>query len=275
MLDDFALEFRSGSIPTPFTLAGVFNGIELACGEITVLGAPPSTGKTAMALQIVFELLAANPDVPVYIANAESSFRTIAIRELSRRTKISGSRIRRNATDPTERESIEEALSAMRSEMRGFRWLDGEVGFASLNTLRGQPPGVIVIDYLQKFVPGGSDLKTGIASLMSLLRSLAFEGWCVLCLSATNRASNGDGKAGMAAFRDSSEIEFNADAAYVLEDEEPESQGTSRKLKLRCVKNRHGSRDERLLTFNAEHCSFEFRNDFAADFMPDCFGGSE
>lgn len=264
LLDDFTLEFRSGSIPKPFDLIGVFNGIELAPGEITIVGAPPSTGKTAMALQVCFELVAANPDVGIYVANAESSFRTIAIRELARRTHISGGKIRRNLLDDQERAKIEVAITSMRSAMAGFRWLDGDIGFGCLQTLHGVVPGVLLIDYLQKFCPGGCDLRSGIAQLMALLRSLTFDGWSVLCLSATNRASIE--KATMAAFRDSSEIEFNADACYLLEDEDPESQDARKNLKLRCVKNRHGSRDERLLTFDAACCAFELRNEFAADF---------
>jgi hypothetical protein len=111
----------------------------------------------------------------------------------------------------------------------------------------------------------------GIESVMDHLRAYAEGGWAVIALSATKRTEGGKHdatKLDQAAFRGSSEIEFQADAAYVLRDQSGGAEG-DRDMLLDCVKNRHGRRGSIDLRFIAGEMRFESRIqpfDFGEDF---------
>ena len=88
---------------------------------------------------------------------------------------------------------------------------------------------------------------------------LAKSGWAVLCLSATRRPTNTKEAQDVSqfCFRDSSEIEFNADSCYVLQDNGQD--GTDehiRHVNLVCAKNRHGSKQSKGLIFDMERSEF-------------------
>ena len=90
--------------------------------------------------------------------------------------------------------------------------------------LRSEPPGLVIVDYLQKFAPADKDVRQGVGEVVSGMRMLAKAGWAVLCLSSTARNKDGkhDSKSlSLSSFKESGEIEFNADSAYVLVDNGP------------------------------------------------------
>ena len=81
-----------------------------------------------------------------------------------------------------------------------------------------EKPGIVVVDYLQRFRGSDRDARTGVDEVCGTLRTIATAGWSVLAMSATTRQHGGhDPKAlSISSFKESGEIEFNADAAYVL-----------------------------------------------------------
>jgi replicative DNA helicase len=75
---------------------------------------------------------------------------------------------------------------------------------------------------------------------MSLIRRFADAGSCVFVVSALSRQKNSQGRSGydadsltMAAFRDSSEIEFGVDDAYILTTGQEATERTLKHLKAR------------------------------------------
>jgi replicative DNA helicase len=103
-------------------------------------------------------------------------------------------------------------------------------------------PQILVLDYLQRFQSSASsdDRRGGLDHSMSLIRKFADAGSCVFVVSALSRQKNSQGRSGydaetltMAAFRDSSEIEFGTDDAYILTTGKEPSERVLKHLKSR------------------------------------------
>ena len=85
---------------------------------------------------------------------------------------------------------------------------------------------------------------------MDALRRLCDAGMAVLAVSAVNRSNYGK-DAALAAFRESSELEYGADSAWLLIRE-----GDSPAVTLRCVKNRHGRLEDVQVLFDGSKQEF-------------------
>ena len=103
-------------------------------------------------------------------------------------------------------------------------------------------PQILVLDYLQRFQSSasGDDRRGGLDQSMSLTRKFADAGSSVFVVSALSRQKNAQGRSGydaetvtMASFRDSSEIEFGLDDAYILTTSEESSERVLKHLKSR------------------------------------------
>ncbi|MDM4014690.1 DnaB-like helicase C-terminal domain-containing protein [Roseiconus lacunae] len=250
-----------------YKLGPALDGFEIGPSLIAGLIAPPNGGKTALAGQVAFETLEHNPDIPVVIANAETGFEALLKRELTGRTNVPSKALRlANLTDAqiAEIESAAadiESLAADRLHVLpishcktdGLKRIQGEV-----------KPGLLVVDYLQKFADRGKDLRIAINDVVDQLRVMASEGWAILALSATTRVSGSGGsshdssKLTLASFKESGEIEFNLDSAYILRDQgDVDGDKAVRRVLLDCVKNRHDEKPEKKLTFNMRRMRFE------------------
>ena len=271
ILDDLFVRVVTGQMPKLLRLGDALDGIEIGGGLVTVLGAPPGAGKTTLAMQLAFEAMQFQPELRVTIANAETGLDVLMRKELSRRASISQKKLRFGDLDDIEKQILERAVADLKPIVSRMESLDEPCVLIQLERLLDQEPGLLVLDYLQKYAPPG-DTKAGITLVMQVLRRFARAGWAVLALSATARtiARGGSGhdssKLNQASFRDSSEIEFNSDAAYILCDKEPEgSRNAIRQTELVCFKNRFGEKESRKLTFDMPKACFEFStvDDFA------------
>ncbi len=271
ILDDLFVRVVTGQMPKLLQLGDALDGIEIGGGLVTVLGAPPGAGKTTLAMQVAFESMQFQPELRVTIANAETGLDVLMRKELSRRASISQKKLRFGDLDDIEKQILERAVTDLKPIVSRMESLDEPCVLIQLERLLDQEPGLLILDYLQKYAPPG-ETKAGITSVMQVLRRFARAGWAVLALSATARtvAKGGSGhdssKLNQASFRDSSEIEFNSDAAYILCDKEPEgSRNAIRHTELVCFKNRFGEKESRKLTFDMPKACFEFStvDDFA------------
>jgi hypothetical protein len=96
---------------------------------------------------------------------------------------------------------------------------------------------------------------------MDYLRRLTAIGHAVLCVSATKRDKDGqhnDASLGLSSFRESGEIEYGADSAYVLvkNNNQPKAANGHREMILKHVKNRHAEQSDIELLFDKGNCSF-------------------
>lgn len=264
IIDSLFELISTGKMTQLLALGPALNGLEIGPGLVTVLGAPPGAGKTTLAMQVAFENLLHNPGFRVVVANRESSMEVLLQRELARQTGVSSKAIRFGTCNATELAKLKKAVDELRPLLTRMSSLDEPGELLMLMRLLSEEPGLLILDYIQKFAPPG-EAKVGVTAVMTMCRLFARAGWAVLALSATARTQT-KGKSTQdslqltqASFRDSSEIEFQADAAYLLRDMEKKAAAKVRATLIECVKNRHGEKNHKLLAFNMPKSCFELR----------------
>ena len=234
-------------------------------GKLTVIGAPPATGKTALVNQIAFEVLATYPDVSVVLANCEMDIRSILLREVSRQSKVMHQHLGAGTWDHVDLDRIESAAEFMNNILPRCRYMEGPFDCESLSKLTTHAPGILIVDYLQKFRANEIEARTGVDAVISLLRTLTLNGWAVIALSSTSRQQGGKNGGhshqglSMSSYKESGEIEFNADAAYLLRDMSTDPTSKRKEIQLDCVKNRNAAPHQIELTFFGDYMQFEIR----------------
>ncbi|TWT69354.1 replicative DNA helicase [Crateriforma conspicua] len=256
------LERREGDVL--YDAGSPFRGFECGPKKITIAGAGPGAGKTAMAMQFVFQLLENDPKVRVFLANAETDFEKLLEREITRRSGVPARAIRFADLTDEQFNEIKAAADQIEPLCKRIESMQPPFTLDSLEKQCGEDPGLLVLDYLQKFSPG-DDPRLGTNTVMAELRHMASQGWGVLALSSTTRAKSKNGTGhdaanlSMASFKESGEIEFNADAAYLVKNHGPVDQDDPYvdRVVLDCVKNRHGVCQKHELIFDKPRMAFE------------------
>jgi replicative DNA helicase len=226
-------------------------------GDLIVLAARPSVGKTALALQCA--LHAAQAKHPVFFASLEQSGCQIAERALSSLAKVSLLSIRqpKKLGDEEWGRISGDAAKAI-AEMPLM--LD-ETGALTVDAICARARqcnadkrlGLIVIDYLQQIAPPKADkLADAIQIITRALKALAKElAVPVLLLCQLNR--EGDEKPLLKHLRDSGAIEQDADVVVFLH----RPQQDSRELvELTIAKQRNGACESTYLHADMEHMRF-------------------
>ncbi|MDB4809758.1 DnaB helicase C-terminal domain-containing protein [bacterium] len=77
----FLLDLNDGKQEVSYAGGTVGDDFVLAPGRITIIGAPPGAGKTALATQIAFEALDRHSELTLCIANAEMEVRELLKRD--------------------------------------------------------------------------------------------------------------------------------------------------------------------------------------------------
>ena len=261
----FMLDLTEGKQEVSYAGGTVGDDFVLAPGRITIIGAPPGAGKTALAAQIAFEAMDRHPELTLCIANAEMEVRELLKRELSRRSGIGHRTISKGlaALDEQRHEAVCVAYEELKpAAMRTWHMLT-PFNCEGLEELLYVDPGILIVDYLQKFRSSATDARAGVDEVMTCLRELAMQGWAVLAMSATTRGNSKNGghdpqSLSLSSFKESGEIEFNADAAYVLRNRS-ENDASVKEIDLDCVKNRAGAMVCVELTFCGDFMRFDRR----------------
>jgi len=260
------LERREGDIL--FDAGDPFGEFECGPGLLTVLAAGPGAGKTTLAMQYALQALEHMPELRVTVANAETGFEKLLKRELTRRSGVPSKALRFADLTQTQMEAVEQAAAAMEPLLQRVDVFEPPYSLPRIKQLLDVPPGLLVLDYLQKFSPPDKEPRVGANLVASSLRHLCHGGWGVLALSATSRQRGKGGSdhnsesLNLASLKESGEIEFNADAVYLLRDKGPVDEDDKHvvKVEVDCVKNRNGKMgwtdtifDKPRLQFRAEH----------------------
>ena len=261
----FMLDLTEGKQEVSYAGGTVGDDFVLAPGRITIIGAPPGAGKTALATQIAFEALDRHSELTLCIANAEMEVRELLKRELTRRSGVAHRTICKGlaALDEQRREAVCVAYEELVPAVIRTRHMLTPFSCEGLAELSLVDPGILIVDYLQKFKSAATDARAGVDEVMTCLRELAMLGWAVLALSATTRGNSKNGghdpqSLSLSSFKESGEIEFNADAAYVLRNKSDNSDKV-KDIDLDCVKNRAGAMGCVELTFCGDFMRFEQR----------------
>jgi replicative DNA helicase len=192
-------------------------------GELIILAARPSMGKTALALNIAEHM--ASRGEPVGVFSLEMSSSQLVQRVLASRSGVDGDRMRRNAL----RSSEFRALFAACDELRSAPMFIDDTPGLTLLQLRAkarrmkQQHGLqaIVIDYLQLMTSGqkSESRQQEVSEMSRGVKALARElDVPVICLSQLNRAAEQrEGhRPRMSDLRESGSIEQDADVIMML-----------------------------------------------------------
>jgi len=191
-------------------------------GEFAILGARPSMGKSALAMQMANHM--ARSGVPILYVSIEMSQSMVAQRLLSYTTGIDGSRLANSVLEEHEKSQLLTArqnLMSMPFYVSSHSPCDITLIRSMVSKLvRTAKIKVVFVDYLQMIDGGGGDNRTREVGVISRgLKALAKElDVAVVALSSLSRRveSRDDKRPIMSDLRESGDIESDADLVTFL-----------------------------------------------------------
>lgn len=223
-------------------------------GDFIIIGARPSVGKTAFALQIAKQL--ARKD-RVGFFTLETEPRKLATRWIAQSALINMTHLKNRQMSVGEYTAMAQANS-QDSKYCNLDFVKA-AGMTTdqiiAETIAGQY-NVIVIDYIQLIRGRGErDENQRIANISMTLHTFAQQnGIAVIALSQLSRAGQNGG--GMATLRGSGQLEQDADIVLMLELINPDDTDSDRTLSIE--KNKEGRRGHCTLRFAGQYQHFEY-----------------
>jgi len=200
----------------------------LSDGDLVVLAARPSMGKTALAINIA-EHVALNEGLPVAVFSMEMSADQLTMRVAGSIGRINHARLRNGKLNDVDWSSLTEVVEKMQHMPLHI----DETGAQTMSAIRTAVRrlarkcgklGLIVVDYLQLMTGSGEENRaTELGEISRSLKGLAKELQCpVIALSQLSRAveSRTDKRPMMSDLRESGAIEQDADTImFIYRDE--------------------------------------------------------
>lgn len=241
---------------------------EIGPGLVTLIGGAPGGGKTAFVTQIAIDALQFNPDLRLLVANCEMSEEAILNRQLARLSGVNAELIRHRRLGPAHTDRIDTGLATLETLIDRIGFLQAPFSLTNVAlTADDMGAQVVILDYLQRFTLDDEDSepRERIGRMMDALRRLASRGLAVIVVSALGRTRDragrssysGDGLS-LASFRETSELEYGADDAFILA---PIEERDPNRVRLHHFKARHGGQVTQDLLFNRGVQSFQRLNE--------------
>jgi replicative DNA helicase len=217
------------------SLTGIATGIyqldEMLCGlqrgEMVVLAARPSLGKSALMMTIA-QHLSIVERVPIAIFSLEMSREMIGDRLLASIGRVDAQRIRRNVLDADE---LHRTMQAHKEISEAPMWVDDSPGITIMQ-LRSKARrlalkhkiGAIFVDYIQLMhAPGAENRQVEVATISRGIKALARELRIpIVALSQLNRKveDRRDNRPTLSDIRESGAVEQDADVVMMLHRED-------------------------------------------------------
>lgn len=238
-------------------------------GEFAIIGARPSMGKSALALQMANSM--ARAKVPILYVSIEMSHTMVAQRLLSYATGIDGSHMANGLLEDYEKDSVRRAKENLKS-MPFFLSSQSPCNIAMIRAMatrlkRTAGIKVLFVDYLQMIDGGNTDNRTREVGIISRgLKSLAKElDIAVVALSSLSRRveSRDDKRPIMSDLRESGDIESDADLVTFLyrpmyyADQDQKIGVSEEDCEFIISKNRNGPVGTARLTFFNKKATFD------------------
>jgi replicative DNA helicase len=220
---------RIKGISTGFTKLDEMSG-GLHPGELIIVAARPSMGKTALALNMCWHV-ATRLFQPVVIFSLEMSQESLLTRMLCSAARVDSQKFRAGYLNEQERQKLRQAANTMIEapiyidDTSGVNMMDMHAKLRRLQQ-SGQKPGLVVVDYLQLMSVRGrvENRNQEVSQLSRGMKLLSKEIGCpFLVLSQLSRAPEtrqGDHRPQLSDLRESGSIEQDADlVAFIFREE--------------------------------------------------------
>lgn len=238
--------------------------IRLRPGEVTVMAARPSVGKTALAITAAISV-AQNDNIASLFCSLEMSQQELVERMLCQVGNINSYRLRHRKLSPEELDQVIEAGPPMRAlaihidDKPGQSMLQISANARRLR-LRNQI-GLVIIDYIQLVDPENrkDPRQEQVASISRRIKLLAKElAVPVLALSQLNRGVEGRSEGPrLSDLRESGAIEQDADNVILLHRPNDDDRSL---IEAHVAKQRNGPTGNAVLFFRQEMMRFENYN---------------
>ena len=218
-------------------------------------------------MQLVCEALERTPTLRALVLNVEMSAPVLLDRQLARLAGIDLTTIRHRRLGAEHADRDERGLHAL--ERLGGRLAFVNPPFDLANVAASADAfdaGLIVLDYIQRIGPPGEhgDRRGAVDATTGYLRQFADAGVAIVVVAALARSKDKAGRSSdgerlsLASFRETSELEYGADDAFILTpaDDGEGQDGPTWCVALRHLKARHAETRDIPLTFDRPHQRF-------------------
>ncbi|MGA2141324.1 MAG: replicative DNA helicase [Brevinematales bacterium] len=271
-------------LPTGFTeLDDKTSGFQN--GDLIVIAARPSMGKTAFALNIAANITKMNSDNAVMVFSLEMSYQELALRMLSSESRIDMQRLRKGQlrTSSIKEENEWDKMVEAAGSLSRMKILIDDTPGISLNEIRAKARRVksrfgikaLFIDHLQlittvdsnkMIVNRNNEISYISRSLKALAKELQIP---IIVLSQLSRKVDergGDHRPILSDLRESGAIEQDADVVAFLYREEYYNKNTDKKntAELLLQKQRNGPTGDIQIAFNKESVRFDNLDKFSS-----------
>ena len=247
----------TGEPPILFPVAdssSTLSKLEIGPGLVTLIGGAPGAGKTAFTMQIVVDALRLTNSLRAVICNIEMTPAVLLNRQLARLSGIDLQTIRYRQFRNEHSSRLETGLNTLEDlgDRLAFCQPPYDLGNVAA-TADAFNANLIVLDYIQRIAPPGehNDKRGSVDACMNFIRQFADFGVAVIVVAAVSRTKDKAGRSSydaeglsLASFRDSSELEFGADDAFIL------ARTSEQQVLLKHLKARHSEPCNHLMDFD-------------------------
>lgn len=255
-LDDLADGNKGDFVTTGFASFDSYNG-GFPVGSLSMIGARPRVGKTAIALNIMAHCATLGVKSAMY--SLEMSRKQVFDRLAAQVARVPYGDIHRRTTTPQQIAAISEKMAEMATGDRLNIYDDIRSASAIYDETMRIRPRIIFIDYAQRVRPDAyhDNRHREIEQIVARLKSLAIDAQCHVCLlSQLNRAGND--KPTLEALKESGSLEEGGDIIWLLH---REASGDGKTLgnhgRIIIAKNKYGEEGEIPLTWSGQYQQFQ------------------
>ncbi|MDB5297247.1 MAG: dnaB [Phycisphaerales bacterium] len=263
-MDGWRDDVLSGRPPTLYPLGtGPLARIEVGPGLVTLLGGAPGAGKTAFTMQCVVDALRLTPALRILVCNTEMPPGVLLDRQLARLSGIDLTDIRYRRLGAAHADRVDRGIATLADVADRLAFVRPPFDLGNVAAAADAVGAdLVVLAYIQRIAPPGqhADRRGSVDACMSHLRRFADAGTAVVVVSAVGRSKDGQGRnsyAGeglnLASFRESSELEFGADDAFILA---PDPDAVEDAIVLKHLKARNGEALDLRLSFDRRRQQF-------------------